>query len=136
MVFVTLFEIFNSFSKFFFFTQSPWNSNKEFSQEVNCEPIWFISLYGVWKNIMKTFNPFLPSVAFHIGTSHLICSVNQISGFYMKYNTGLKWVKISINKNWIWWEAYSEPCQTLTLSWRRSISCRNLSISLLFKSMD
>ena len=35
-------------------------------------------------------NPFQPSVTFHIETSHLICSAKQITGFYMKYNTGLK----------------------------------------------
>ena len=39
------------------------------------------------------FNPFQPSVAFHIETSHLICCANQMTGFYMKRNTGLKWVK-------------------------------------------
>ena len=37
-------------------------------------------------------NPFQPSDAFHIDTSHLICTLNQMTGFYMKYNTGLKWV--------------------------------------------
>ena len=31
-------------------------------------------------------------VEFHIKTSHLICSTNQMAGFYMKCNTGLKWV--------------------------------------------
>ena len=35
-------------------------------------------------------NPFQSSAAFHIGTSHLICTGNQITGFFMKYNTGLK----------------------------------------------
>ena len=34
---------------------------------------------------------FKPSVAFCIKTSHLICCVNQVNGFYMKCNTGLKW---------------------------------------------
>ena len=36
---------------------------------------------------------FHPSVACHIETRHLICYVNQISGFYMKSKTGLKWIK-------------------------------------------
>ena len=36
-------------------------------------------------------NPFQPSVAFHIETSHLICRANQMSRFYMKCNAGLKW---------------------------------------------
>ena len=31
-----------------------------------------------------------PSSYFFIETSHLICSVNQITGFYMKCDTGLK----------------------------------------------
>ena len=42
--------------------------------------------------ILNTLNPFQPSVAFHIETRHLICSVNQITGFCMQQNTGLKWV--------------------------------------------
>ena len=33
---------------------------------------------------------FQPSAAFHIKTSHLICYENQMTGFYMKCNTGLK----------------------------------------------
>ena len=39
------------------------------------------------------FNPFQLSVAFHIETSHLFCFAKQITGFYMKRNTALKWVK-------------------------------------------
>ena len=35
-------------------------------------------------------NPFQPSVAFHIETSHLICKANEMNGFCMKCNTGLK----------------------------------------------
>ena len=37
-------------------------------------------------------NPLQPSVAFHIETSHLFYSANQMAGFYMKYNTRLRWV--------------------------------------------
>ena len=37
-------------------------------------------------------NPFQPSVAFHIETSQLICTANQMNGFFMECNTGLKWV--------------------------------------------
>ena len=29
-------------------------------------------------------NPCQPSVAFHIGTSHLFCNAKQITGFYIK----------------------------------------------------
>ena len=43
------------------------------------------------------YNPYHPSVAFHIETSHLICSVNQMTGFYMKFNfTGLKKFKVLV----------------------------------------
>ena len=34
---------------------------------------------------------FQPSVTFHIEASHLICIANQMAGFYVKFNTGLKW---------------------------------------------
>ena len=37
-------------------------------------------------------NPFQPSVAFHMETSHLIFSADQVNGFYMKCSTELKWV--------------------------------------------
>ena len=37
--------------------------------------------------------PFQAGVAFHMETSHSICSVNQITSFYLKCSTGLKWVK-------------------------------------------
>ena len=40
------------------------------------------------------FNPFQPRSAFHMKTSHLICTVNQMTGFHMNYNTALKWVKL------------------------------------------
>ena len=39
-------------------------------------------------------NPFQPSVAVHIKTSHLFCRSKQMTGFYMKCNTGLKGVKL------------------------------------------
>ena len=40
----------------------------------------------------QSFNTFQPSGPFRIETNHLICSVNQMTGFYMKCTTGLKWV--------------------------------------------
>ena len=41
-------------------------------------------------------NPFKPSVAFHIETSHLIYSANhdQMTGSYMKHNIELRLVSI------------------------------------------
>ena len=37
------------------------------------------------------FNPFQPSIAFHIETSDLLCFAKQKIGFYMKCNTDLKY---------------------------------------------
>ena len=34
-------------------------------------------------------NPFQPSVAFHVETSHLFSTANQMTGFYMKSSTDL-----------------------------------------------
>ena len=38
----------------------------------------------------KYFNPAQPSATFHIETSHLIYTANQMAGFYMKCNSGMK----------------------------------------------
>ena len=38
-------------------------------------------------------NPFQPSAAFHVETSHLIYSANQITGCCKECGTGLRWVK-------------------------------------------
>ena len=43
-----------------------------------------------------SFNPFQPSVAFHIETSHLFCSGKQMTDFYIKRNNGLKLIKMLI----------------------------------------
>ena len=43
-------------------------------------------------------NPFQPSVAFYIETSHLSCTANQMIWFYMKCNTGLKQVNRSFSR--------------------------------------
>ena len=37
-------------------------------------------------------NPLQSSVAFHIETSYLFYSAKQMTGFYMKCKSGLKWV--------------------------------------------
>ena len=41
----------------------------------------------------SSINPFQPSFVFHIETSHLFCRAKQMTGFYMKRKTGLKWIK-------------------------------------------
>ena len=40
------------------------------------------------------YTPFQPSVAIHLETSHLICSANQMTGFYMNCNPELNWVNL------------------------------------------
>ena len=45
---------------------------------------------------VRCFNRIQPSVGFHMETSHLIFTANQITGFHMECNTGLKWVKVCI----------------------------------------
>ena len=45
-------------------------------------------------HVMKP-NPPQSSVVSHIETSHLIHAANQMTDFYMKCNTGLKWVKVT-----------------------------------------
>ena len=44
-------------------------------------------------SIVLLNHPFQLSVAFHRATSHSNCTVNQITGFYIKFKTGLKCVK-------------------------------------------
>ena len=39
-------------------------------------------------------NPFQPSVAVHIETRYLFCCAKQVTGFYIKCNIRLKWVKV------------------------------------------
>ena len=59
--------------------------------------VYFLFLYEPLRRAVRNFsqtslNMFHPSVVFPIETSRLICSTNQTTGFYMKCNTGLKWV--------------------------------------------
>ena len=53
-------------------------------------------------------NPFQPTIAFHIETSHLICNVKQVSCFNMKCSTWLRGVKIF---SWIMFRTlYKKSC--------------------------
>ena len=40
------------------------------------------------------YNPFQTSIAFRVETSHLVCSENELTGFYIECNTGQKWVEV------------------------------------------
>ena len=47
----------------------------------------------------KQINPYQPNVVFYIETSRLVCISYQMTGFYMKCNTELKWV--NWKKKWV-----------------------------------
>ena len=47
--------------------------------------------YRVFLHIHYSINLFQPSFAFLMETSHLIWAANQMTGFHLKCNTGLKW---------------------------------------------
>ena len=54
-----------------------------------------------FKNNLGThLTHFQPFVAFDVETSNLFCSANQVTGFYMECNTGLKWVKGTLIPMW------------------------------------
>ena len=61
--------------------------------------IFWISCYLLGQFILNNLtgwislevNLFQPSVYIYIETSHLLCRTKQMTGFYMKRNTGLKW---------------------------------------------
>ena len=61
--------------------------------------IFWISCYLLGQFILNNLtgwislevNLFQPSVYIYIETSHLLCRIKQMTGFYMKRNTGLKW---------------------------------------------
>ena len=44
-------------------------------------------------HIMTSFNPFVHNIDKWPNILKKSCTANQITGFYMKCNTGLKWVK-------------------------------------------
>ena len=52
-------------------------------------------------SILKPIIPFQPSIAFHIETSHLFWKTKQLTGFYMKRNTGMKLVDCAMMVNGI-----------------------------------
>ena len=54
-------------------------------------------VFWTQSNIYDAFNQFQPSVAFDRETSHLICKANEMTGFYIKCNTGLQWVNLKFN---------------------------------------
>ena len=63
--------------------------------------------------MVVSVNSYRSSVAFHIKSSHLICTGNQMTGFYMKGNTGLKWIQVAVTKYFLratvcWLEKFAD----------------------------
>ena len=56
-------------------------------------PFDFKNVIAMFVYLPTVIIPFQPSVAFHRETSQLFCCWKEMAGFYMKCNTGLKWVK-------------------------------------------
>ena len=86
-------------------------------------------------------NPFQPTLAFHIETSRLICSVNKVTCFKMKYNTWLRWVKIFSWKNIVKHFEWGKTRLLHDINSYRSINatCINfdlLQVSLFFKTLS
>ena len=66
-----------------------WNKVKIFK---GCFPQILLGPLNTLSQMINILNLFQPNAAFQIATSHLICRANQMTGFCMKRNTGLKWV--------------------------------------------
>ena len=54
---------------------------------------WNIFIKSIFGKLIISYQS---SVAIYIDTSHLFCSAKQMVGFYMKRNTGLKWVNLAV----------------------------------------
>ena len=63
-----------------------------YQQQVFVEAVQKVVINSVLENVWE-INPFQLSDVSHIETSHLIYTANQMTGFYMKCNTDLRWVK-------------------------------------------
>ena len=50
----------------------------------------------IFDKVRNRLDPFQSSVAFHIETSHLFCSVKQMTGFCMKHKPGRKMVNLEV----------------------------------------
>ena len=55
--------------------------------------------------VAKWFNPFQPSFALHIETSHFICRAKQMTGFYIKRIIRLHWVNTLTESEGYWFKA-------------------------------
>ena len=70
----------------------PFKCFKDCLPQILLGPFWITLSHMCLCTLFEIVYPFQPSVTFHRKTSHLICCSNQMACFYMKCNTGLKWV--------------------------------------------
>ena len=104
-------------------------SVKNFGKFQGLHPWWRLELtftmsifLGIFQNFSEkifwtaSINPFQPSVAFHIEASHLFCSAKQMTGFYIKQNTWLKWLKSFLYRDYISQKMLSHGCLPGVLS--------------------
>ena len=74
--------------------------NRHNCQRSQTRPKFIRIIFGKLKTDLKKLDPFQRSLASHLETNCLDYIANQMTGFYMERNTGLKWVKykLFINK--------------------------------------
>ena len=70
------------------------------------ESIYLLSISALVLQFFRPNDPFQSSVAFHIKTSYLNCTVNNLTGFYMKCSTGLYTAKM-LHEIWSFFIAFS-----------------------------
>ena len=72
-----------------------------------------------WVFPVYHINSFEPSIVFYVEPSYLLCWAKKVTGFYVKHNTGLKWVK---RKASCYWDRYQYES---LLSWTSGFFPRN-----------
>ena len=72
----------------------PKKMSHESSIQLICNS-WFRNF--IW-NLHYVMSLLQPNFAFFIETSHFMCAANQMTGFYIKCNSGLKWVNLHDRK--------------------------------------
>ena len=72
-------------------------NNLRSKKRCSCYARWdFRGIFTNWERPLHRYyevcllNSFYPSIVFQTETSHLICSVNLMTGFYMEHSTSLK----------------------------------------------
>ena len=70
-----------------------WIFPKELCQMTNWKRVFYNVILNKLARYQTLIKSFQSSASFYIETSYFICSGNQLTGFYVKWNTGLESVK-------------------------------------------